>query len=380
MRNERKYWLDTMHRIASPVIEHLAQGELKKALPLTFHPEKSSYACLEAFGRTAQGIAPWLALKGLTGEEARLQARYRTMMHQCVDNATDPDSPDYMNFGTEGTQPLVDAAFLGHAIVRAPEQMGLSLEPRVRENLIAALKMSRQVKPYENNWLFFSAMVEAALLVLGAKDVDFERVRYAINRFEEWYKGDGFYGDGKEFHADYYNSFVIHPMYVDIIRTFSASHPEWNGLREKVEMRAARYAQILEKAIAPDGTYPIIGRSITYRFGAFHMLAQASLYDMLGSMPPAQARCALQAVISRVMGKGDLFDRDGWLLPGIVCNQPDLAEGYINTGSLYLCCAIFLPLGLAPSHAFWADEPVPWSACRIWNGENVPADHAVNLF
>ena len=376
MTNDRMIWLNVMKKIAAPVMEHLAQGTLKQSLPKAFHPDRASYACLEAFGRTAQGLAPWLELEGLQGEEAALQAHYRSLMHQCLDQATDPASPDFMNFGTEGAQPLVDAAFLGHAVLRAPRQMGSLLEPRVHRNLIAALKTSRSIQPYESNWLFFSAMVEAALFVLGT-DADFQRVQYAIDRFEDWYAGDGFYGDGADFHADYYNSFVIHPMYVDILRTFAPTHPELAPLLEKVEMRAARHAQILERMIAPDGTYPIIGRSICYRFGAFHLLAQAALQDQLGSLPPSQVRCALQAVISRVMSTGNLFDSSGWLLPGIVGNQPDLAEHYINIGSLYLCCAVFLPLGLAPSHPFWAGEPLPWTSCRIWNGENLPADHAL---
>ena len=377
MIDDRKFWLDAMLRIASPTLENLARGELNQALPRTFHADRAAFACLEAFGRTAQGIAPWLELEGLQGEEAERQAKYRLLMRACLDKATDPASSDFMNFGTEGAQPLVDAAFLSHAILRAPNQMGRMLEPRIRANLIAALKTSRQVQAYENNWLFFAAMVEAALHALGDDDVDFARVEYAVNRFEDWYVGDGLYGDGPDFHADYYNSFVIHPMYVDVVRAFAPEHPQLAALWPQVEARALRYAQILEKLIAPDGTYPIIGRSIAYRFGAFHMLAQAALMQRLEPLPPAQVRCALQAVIARVMESGAMFDENGWLLPGIVGDQPALAEGYINTGSLYLCCAVFLPLGLGPETPFWADAPLPWSSRRVWGGEDMPADHAM---
>ena len=318
-----------------------------------------------------------LELEGLTGEEATLQAQYRQWMRQCLDYSTDPASPDSMNFGTEGKQPLVDAAFLGHAILRAPRQMGRELEDRVRSNLISALKISRQITPHENNWLLFSAMVEAALYVLGEKEIDFHRVQYAVDKMEKWYAGDGVYGDGPDFHADYYNSFVIHPMYVDVVHTFAPAHPQLAALEDRVCARAARCAQILEKLIAPDGTYPIIGRSITYRFGTFQLLAQAALNDMLGTLPAPQARCALQAVIHRVMESGEMFDEKGWLLPGIVGNQPDLAERYISVGSLYLCCAVFLPLGLAPGHEFWTGEALPWTSKRVWSGENLMADHAI---
>ena len=43
------------------------------------------------------------------------------------------------------------------------------------------------------------------------------RVDYALRQHDQWYKGDGAYGDGPTFHWDYYNSFVIHPMLLDVL-------------------------------------------------------------------------------------------------------------------------------------------------------------------
>ena len=41
---------------------------------------------------------------------------------------------------------------------------------------------------------------------------------YGVKKFrDEWYKGDAMYGDGVDFHMDYYNSFVIHPMLTDVL-------------------------------------------------------------------------------------------------------------------------------------------------------------------
>ena len=44
---------------------------------------------------------------------------------------------------------------------------------------------------------------------------------YAVREYQQWYVGDGVYGDGPHFHWDYYNSFVIHPMLVDVLRNIS---------------------------------------------------------------------------------------------------------------------------------------------------------------
>ncbi len=55
-----------------------------------------------------------------------------------------------------------------------------------------------------------------ALARLGAR-WDRMRVDYALRQHEQWYKGDGVYGDGPVFHWDYYNSFVIQPMLLDVL-------------------------------------------------------------------------------------------------------------------------------------------------------------------
>jgi hypothetical protein len=60
--------------------------------------------------------------------------------------ATDPSSSDFMEFHRTG-QTLVDAAFLSHAIIRAPKELWEKLDERVKRNLISALKASRKTMP-----------------------------------------------------------------------------------------------------------------------------------------------------------------------------------------------------------------------------------------
>jgi hypothetical protein len=54
-----------------------------------------------------------------------------------------------------------------------------------------------------------------------------------------------------------------------------------------------------------------------------------------------------------------------------------MSEDYINTGSLYLCTAALLPLGLPAADPFWAAPARDWTAKKAWNGEDVGADHAI---
>ena len=271
----------------------------------------------------------------------------------------------------------MDAAFLGQALLRAPRALRDGLDERTKRNLIAALESTRAIAPNYNNWLLFTATVEAALLRLGAS-WDRLRVDYAIRQHEQWYKGDGTYGDGAEYHWDYYNSFVIHPMLLDVLDACGEENPAWKDLIPRVVRRARRYAAVQERLIAPDGSFPAFGRSLAYRFGAFHLLALTALRRALpDGVSPAQVRGALTAVITRSIEAPGTFDDNGWLRIGFCGHQPGIGESYISTGSLYLCTVGLLPLGLPPGDEFWSSPARPWTSVRAWSGQPFPIDHAL---
>lgn len=377
---DRAYWLGMLKRVAEPVLKALAERRLKADMPVEQQEGaygRERFAHLEAFGRTMTGIAPWMESGAAEGEEGELRKRFIALALAGVDAATDPSSPDYMNFGDD-YQPIVDAAFLSHALLRAPKALlePLRRDERVRANLVQALQATRSRKPWFNNWLLFAAMIECALERLGAQ-ADPMRIDYALRQHEQWYLGDGVYGDGPEFHFDYYNSFVILPMLVDILELVGDRDPVWSAMRERVRARAVRHAAIQERLIAPDGSFPPIGRSLVYRSGSFQLLAQIALRGELPpEVAPAQVRGALTAVLCRTLEAPDTFDTDGWLRIGLAGHQPGLGETYICTGSLYLCSASLLPLGLPPSDPFWSGEAVPWTSQRAWGGLPVPIDTA----
>lgn len=387
----RKYWVDTLIKISDPVLENFSSRTLHRNLELeTAGPDREKYKGLEILGRLAAGIAPWLETPAMDSEEEKLRLKYAGLMREAIDAATDPESPDYCMFGS-GTknwneQWLVDAAMLATGIVRAPKEMGEKLSDRVKKNLAKALRKTRNIRAVFNNWLLFSAMVEAALYVLG-EDYDVMRVDYAIRQIEQWYIGDGFYKDGPVFQLDYYNGFVIQPMYSQLVRLFHGNYTEKHHLYcrdmpvgEKMESlvmhRLKRYAEIQEMSIAPDGSYPPFGRSIVYRCGAFQALAQAALWEVLpSSVSPAMARCALTKVIKKTLDAEGTFDSNGFLAIGLCGHQPKLAQPYITTASLYACTHAFLPLGLDESKPFWsdADEKTTWE--KMFSGENMSGDH-----
>lgn len=153
---------------------------------------------------------------------------------------------------------------------------------------------------------------------------------------------------------------------------------EWSALRRKAAARLTRFAAIQERLIAPDGSYPVLGRSIAYRGAAFQGLALAALRRQLpNGVTPPQARVALTAVIRRTLEAPGTFDEAGWLRIGLAGHQPSLGENYISTGSLYLCAAAFLPLGLPPTDSFWNDPAGPTTWEQAWAGHDLPPDKSL---
>ena len=379
---DRAFWVESMLRIVTPVYENLSQGTLRQNMPvetvdgLNTGNERKNVTHLEALGRSFDGIAPWLNLGPDDSFEGQQRARMIDLVTKAIAQAVDPSSPDYMPFDGPGTQPLVDAAFFAEGLLRSKDVIWPALDSLTQQRVIHELQASRHILPFQNNWLLFSATIEAALLELTG-EYNPAPVERALRKHEEWYKGDGWYGDGPNFHLDYYNSYVIQPMMMDVCAVLKAHGEPYGSYYDKELPRLVRFAEQQEKMISPEGTYPILGRSSGYRFGAFHALAQVCLMDQLPeSLTPAQVRCALTAVIRRQLVP-ESFDADGWLTLGWCGHQPAIADYYVSTGSAYLCTFIFLPLGLPADHPFWSDPDMPWSSVQAWSGGEVWADHSI---
>jgi len=371
-KDDRNYWVDLLTKITGPVLMNAANATLKKSMPIEKAPGYSLNAekvtHLEAVGRTLAGIAPWLKLPVDDTKEGKLRKKFNDYSLATIRNIVDPKSADYLNFREE-SQPLVDAAFFTHGFLRAPKQLWEPLDDQTKKRVIEELMFIRRIKPPYNNWLLFAAMIEIFFYGVG-ENWDPLRVDIAIRKHLEWYKGDGWYGDGPNFHFDYYNAFVIHSMMVEVLEKYTQAGYMKITEYETAVKRMQRYAVSLERMISPEGTFPPIGRSATYRIAAFQPLVHLALINKLPEeIKPAQVRCALTAVMKRMFETPGTFDEKGWLQLGFCGHQPMMADTYTSTGSLYLCTAGFLATGLPADHSFWTDEAADWTAKKAWSGQ-----------
>lgn len=381
--SDRIFWLHQMDKMVRPVLQSLAHDSLRITMPKVASvdadnkEQRIKVQYVEVLGRVLSGIAPWLQLEAGDKMELNLRNQYRKWALEGLKNALDSNANDFMRFDV-ASQQLVDASFLSLAFLRAP-WLWENLDKVSKERMVASIKMTRKFTPGFNNWLLFAAMNEAFLSRFGF-EWDGMRVDYALRQLEQWYIGDGIYMDGTNFSFDYYNSYVIHPYLAGIAEVVGKKTNSYKVMFDKIKKRNQRYAIIQERLINTDGSYPPSGRSIIYRGGAFHHLADVALRKILPEeLKPAQVRGALTAVIKKTLENPTTY-KNGWLTIGLYGEQPGLGDYYNNQGSPYLATNIFLPLGLPATDAFWSDPEQPWSSKLIWSGaQEVKKDHSMDI-
>lgn len=376
--NDRQQWVELCYRIAAPVLENMSKGELQKNMQLELSPtwdgRDKRVAYMETFGRLMAGISPWLALPDDDTEEGKMRKQVREWALLSYKNAVDPESPDFLLWETSSTQRLVDAAYIAESFLRAPEATWQQLDETTRKRYIERFQRLKIVRPAYNNWLLFRGLIEAFLMSVG-EDADQYVLTVATNKINEWYLSDGWYSDGAEFSLDYYNAYVIHPMYIEMLEVLN-KHNFWTPISTELAIkRMQRFNVFMERLISPEGTYPAFGRSVVYRMGAFQTLAMAAWkYGLPKGQTNGQVRSALTAVMRNMFKVEGNFNEGGFLRLGFAGHQPDLSNYYTNNGSLYMTSLVFMPLGLPADHPFWKDAAEPWTSQKAWNGQPFPID------
>lgn len=376
--SDRQQWVELCYRIAAPVLENMSKGELQKNMQLELSPtwdgRDKRVAYMETFGRLMAGISPWLSLPDDETEEGKMRKQVREWALLSYKNAVDPGSPDCLLWETNSGQRLVDAAYIAESFLRAPEATWQQLDETTRKRYIERFQQLKIVRPAYNNWLLFRGLIEAFLMSVG-EDADQYVLTVAANKINEWYLSDGWYSDGPEFSLDYYNAYVIHPMYIEMLEVLN-KHDFWTPISTDLAIkRMQRFNVFMERLISPEGTYPAFGRSVVYRMGAFQTLAMAAWkYGLPQGVSNGQVRSAITAVMHNMFKIEGNFNESGFLQLGFAGHQPHLSNYYTNNGSLYMTSLVFMPLGLPADHPFWKDAAELWTSQKAWNGQPFPID------
>ncbi|MBO4462566.1 MAG: DUF2264 domain-containing protein [Prevotella sp.] len=389
--SDREYWCEQAWKMAQPVLENMARGELLKNMKTEFSPSfdnrNRKVVYMETFGRLMAGLAPWLALPDSASgsspadiKELEMRRQLREWALASYKNSVDPDSPDYLCWGVSG-QNLVDAAYIAESFIRAYDALWVPLDDVTKQRYINEFKKLRSIEPPYTNWFLFSSVIESFIAkAAGLREYDDFRVMMTIRKVEEWYVGDGWYADGPVFAFDYYSSYVFHAMYLETLQNMidakANTRLEYRKYYDRALKRAQKFAIVLERFISPEGTFPVFGRSSTYRMAALQPLALMAWYQKLPKeLSNGQVRAALTASMHRMYDQQNNYNDGGFLTIGFCGSQPDMADWYTNNGSLYMTSLSLMPLGLPADHDFWTCPAEPWTQVKAWGGQPFPKDH-----
>jgi hypothetical protein len=351
------HWLLTARRYASP-----AGG-------LITPPGRPSAAGIrsdgvEGFARSFLIAAPLLA--GSTEDPHDHAAWYA----RGLTAAMDPAGPDRWGraIGVDeikqwnGTpQPIVEAANLAFALAVSRPRFWDQLDDALRDRTADWLAHHAVKHGSDNNWLLFTAVIEAFLRSVGY-DVPAGHGQADVDLFESWYLGDGWYNDGRISattghgnRVDHYNSWVIQPF---LWQWYELTEQPAER-RDRFLTRLAEFADSYARLFAPDGSPLHQGRSLTYRQAVLGGLWTAALAGV-GSANPGATRRLASGVLRHFTDLGVGQDAPPTLGRSSAQFLP-MCQVYSGPGSPYFAGMGFLGLAAPADHPLWTapEQPQP---------------------
>ena len=332
-----------------PILPYLErQGAL-----VDFHEGGASFdmqsSAVEGVVRPLWGLVPLALGGGDTG--------HWPLLRRVIAEGVDPTHPNYWGPAHDRSQRCVEMAAIGMMWMLLPEQGWYPLTETEKANLLAWVDEIQRIELVDNNWLFFAILVQEGLRRIGKPElVDNELHDRYLARIDEWYLGDGWYGDGPELPIDHYNGFAMH--FYALLYAHASSDPQSSRCR-RMRQRAGQFAVQFAQWFAETGETVMVGRSLIYRFAtaAFWGLAITAEQDVL-SIGAIKGIWARQIRSWRNL---PIFTGDGLLTRGYCYPNLVMCEEYNSPTSPYWAMKAFFPLAFPEEHAFWQveEEPLP---------------------
>ncbi|MEZ8859527.1 DUF2264 domain-containing protein [Vibrio sp. 10N.247.311.51] len=304
-------------------------------------------SALEGVARPLWGIIPLVKGGG--------QFEYWPLYHDLISQGTDPEHSNYWGQPKGINQRSVEMAAFGFLLAVLPEHGWDPLSEKAKDNLATWLAKIQSCPMPQNNWLFFTILVQAGLRKVGRSDlVDIELEAEYLTKLKGFYLGDGWYGDGEVGNIDHYGGFALH--YYGLIYATLIENSD-KELSDVFLSRAAEYCEPFAYWFANSGECLAQGRSLTYRFATAGFWGAAATAN-LETMPLGVIKGLWARQIRQWRGK-PIFTSNGILSRGYDYPSLNVCEGYNSPTSPYWAFKAFLPLMLEDSHPFWSCNELP---------------------
>jgi hypothetical protein len=316
-------------------------------------------SCCTPSGKTYVSVARMLPALVTMRDGESLSSVFR--------HAFNPQHPDFWGYAAANkpTQRTVESALVADALVRCDRKILENLSPQQRSNIQKWLASCTQVPERKTNHAWFTALNHAARLALSRQFPEFQGdeawMIEDLRALDAMYGNgtDGWYSDSPDQPIyDYYNFYVFPVFPLMWGRTIGEDYPDWN---KKFQERVTLFLEKTPYFFAADGSYPLMGRSLIYRWALLTPLVlgyQEGLWPHSAGLLRRIVRKNLSwhwqvGAFDEKNGKlRETFSREG---------SPAVREAYIDNGHPYWCMPAFSVLQIPEKDAFWTapEEPLP---------------------
>ena len=318
-----------------------------------------SVDAIESFARIASAWGAWLRNSGnpATLTYGDREINLETLLRDALLDGTNP-SNRYTYWGDIGhlEQRIVESADIAVAIWMSRERVFYKMTTAEQEQIVAWLAQVDGKGTYSDNWILFTAMVQAIRHHLGFPS-PLDDLDYRLMQIDEFYRGDGWYVDGPSNEFELYNAWMFGWHYLLWAWIDGERRPEH---RQRVLERGRSFIQGFLHFFGANGSYPAWGRSIVYRFAAVAPFAVGHFLEIAPDDPGLLRRVSSGCI--RYFYDRGLFDPDHhFVRQGYHGDFPEAGEAYISPGSPYWCCHGLFALTFDHDDPFWTaiESPLP---------------------
>lgn len=341
-------------------------------------PEGTKVAgCLTPGGKTYVSVArmlPALAdyAAGPRGKVAvaldGIDVDLRQVLLSIYRTAFDPAHPDYWGEPPKDkpTQRTVESSLVAIALARLGPDFVSKLTPHERGNVNRWLASCTVVPERTNNHAWFTAVNQAARLKLSKAFPEFAGDEawmladlQAMDDLARRAAAGGWYSDDPKLAVyDYYNFWTFGNFPLFWSRVAGDLYADWDA---RFRARAKDFLQTVPYFFAADGSVPLFGRSLVYRWA---LLSPLLLGYQQGIWPhsPGLLRRVTRLNLAWWWDLGAYDAARGKLRETLSPDgTPDVREAYIDNGHPYWCMQSFPFLSFPAADPFWTapEEPLP---------------------
>ncbi|WP_313578316.1 DUF2264 domain-containing protein [Lacrimispora sp.] len=340
---DKTYYQEMLLHLVEPLKKHYSKDCASLQLGAFAAGYGNRIAGMEGFSRVLWGMVSYWAGGGK--DESLLPVYQKGFCE-----GTNPASEEYWGDLHHKDQRMVEMTAISYGILMIPEKLWDPMGDAEKQCLADWLYQINLYTQADNNWQYFKVIANLALKSVGMK-WNRDQVRDAMDRYESFYLGNGWYSDGKRPQKDYYTSFGIHFYCLLYAKFMEKEDPE---TAQRFKLRAAEFAKTFIYWFDDEGKALPFGRSLTYRF------AQAAFFSACAL---AGVECfslgIMKGMIQRHMEywlRQPIFDNAGVLTVGYTYPNLLMSEAYNAPGSSYWALKTFVFLALPDDHPFWQAE------------------------